>query len=71
LKPNMQPVAPEITPGSAPLIFSEAAEYLRMSEKTLGRLMAAGHIHPVRFPGTRRWLFPRAELDRALAEIAK
>lgn len=46
------------------LTTSEAAEYLRLKERKLYELIAAGAVPCTKVTG--KWLFPRAELDRWL-----
>ena len=47
------------------LTTDEAAAYLRLSERKLYDLIAAGAVPCTKVTG--RWLFPRAALDRWLA----
>lgn len=50
------------------LTTSEAARHLGCSISTLRRWTDAGHLRALRTPGGQR-RFPRAELDRFLAEM--
>jgi putative molybdopterin biosynthesis protein len=47
------------------LTSAEAAEYLRLKERKLYELVAAGAVPCTKVTG--RWLFPKAELDRWIA----
>jgi excisionase family DNA binding protein len=48
----------------------QAARYLRVTMRTLDRLVARGMLSPLRLPGIRRTLFEQADLD-ALVDAAR
>lgn len=50
----------------ATLTVKETAEYLRVSEKTVRRAIAAGRLPSLR-PTARKLLIPKRALDRLLA----
>ena len=49
------------------LTYAEAAEALLVSRRTITRLVAEGHLHPVTLPGQSRRFIERRELERYAA----